>query len=107
MESMFGKKFENHDCPELTRCFLNAITLGQTFDDNFIFVKSDHRDIPMGRWQTVTVRKLRAIIPPCEMVKLRLIMILFIHKEIMDTSNFLLTPVNFEEMWMRNSFKVL
>ena len=73
-ESMFGKKFENHDCPELTRCFLNAITLGQTFNDNFIFVQS--------------VRKPRAIMPPCEMVKLRLIMISFIHKEIMETSEF-------------------
>ena len=85
---MFGKKFENHDCPELTRSFLNAITLGQTFNDNFIFVRSDRHDIPMGRWQTGTFRKPRAIIAPCEMVKLRLIMISFIHKEIMDTSEF-------------------
>ena len=29
--NMFGKDFENQDCPELTRCFLNAITLSQTF----------------------------------------------------------------------------
>ena len=68
--------------------FLNAITLGQTFNDNFIFVKSDHCDIPMGRRQTGTFRKPRNIIPPREMIKLRLVMISFIHKEIMSTSEF-------------------
>ena len=72
----------------MTRCFLNANTLGQTFIDNFIVVKSDCRDILMGRWKTGTFRKPRTIIPPCEMVKLRLIMISFIHKEIKDTSEF-------------------
>ena len=64
--NMFGKDFENHDSPELTRCFLNVITLSQTFNDGFIFTKGDQGFIPLGRWQTswCGYRKPRNIIPP-------------------------------------------
>ena len=43
---MFSKKFENHNSPELTGCYLRAITLGQTFNDNFVFVGKDTNHIP-------------------------------------------------------------
>ena len=33
--NMFGEVFENHDCQELTLFFLNAVTLGQKFNDDF------------------------------------------------------------------------
>ena len=36
--NMFGKVFENHDCQELTSFFLNAVTLGQTFNDDFTMI---------------------------------------------------------------------
>ena len=89
--NMFGKDFENHDCPEFTRCFLNAITLSQTFNDDFIFTKGDQGFIPLGRWQTSMYgyRKPRNIIPPCEMIRLRLIMVSFMHKEIMHSREFI------------------
>ena len=45
---MFGKKFENHDSPELTRCYLRAITLGQTFNNDFVFCWKRHQPHPIG-----------------------------------------------------------
>ena len=53
---MFGKHFENHDSPQLTRCYLRAITIGQTFNDNFVFVGKDTNFIPSGRWETSIYR---------------------------------------------------
>ena len=35
---LFGRQFENMDCPDLTKCYLRAITLSQTFNDDFVFV---------------------------------------------------------------------
>ena len=80
---MFGKSFENHDCPELTKFFLNAITLGQTFNDHFTFIRGDGICIPLGMWQTNLERWFQVVLL-CEMVKLRLIIISFIHKEIQN-----------------------
>ena len=85
---MFGKKFENHDSPELTRCYLQAITLGQTFNDDFVFVGKDTNHIPSGRWQTMVFRQTRRIVPPCELAKIRLMMMAFVNKEIMDSNQF-------------------
>ena len=76
-KKMFGKCFENHDCPELTRHFLNAITLGQTFMDGFSFIRGS--SIPLGRWQT-NLQRTKEILHLCEMVNLRSMMVSFIHK---------------------------
>ena len=50
--NMFGEVFENHDCQELTLFFLNAVTLGQTFNDDFTMIRGDESCIPVGKWQT-------------------------------------------------------
>ena len=36
---LFGRQSENMDCPDLTKCYLRAITLSQTFNNNFVFVE--------------------------------------------------------------------
>ena len=84
---IFGKKFENHDSPELTRCYLRAITLGQTFNNDFVFVGKDTNHIPSGCWQTMVFRQMRRIVPPCELAKITLMMMAFVHKEIMDSNH--------------------
>ena len=50
-ENMFGRVFENYDCPELMKIFLNAITLSQTFNDDFTFVRGENV-VPLGKWKT-------------------------------------------------------
>ena len=35
---LFGKEFENMDCPILTRNYLHSVTLGHTFNDDFVFM---------------------------------------------------------------------
>ena len=42
---LFGRQFENMDCPDLTKCYLRAITLSQMFNDDFMFVGKT-KDIP-------------------------------------------------------------
>ena len=51
-KNMFGRVFENHDCPELTKVFLNVITLLQTFNDDFTFVRGDENVVPLGKLAT-------------------------------------------------------
>ena len=79
---MFSKKFKNHNNPELTGCYLRAITLGQTFNDNFVFVGNNTNHIPSGHWETIVFKQMRRIVPPCELAKIRLLMMAFVHKEI-------------------------
>ena len=85
-ENMFGKVFENHDCPELRKIFLNAIMLLQSFNDDFTFVRGEN-GVPSGKWQTKLERRLQ-LIPPCELIKLRLIMVSFVHKKILNRFQF-------------------
>ena len=85
--NMFGKTSENHDCPELAKFFLNAITLGQTFNDDFTLIRGDGIYVPLGTWQR-NLERWCQVVPPCEMVKLRLIIISFVHKEIMNQWEF-------------------
>ena len=73
---MVGTSFENHDCLELTKFFLNGITLGQTFNDDFTFIRGDGICIPLGMWQ-MNLERWFQVVPLCEMVKLRLILISF------------------------------
>ena len=65
---MFGRVFKNHDCPELTKIFLNAITLSQTFNDDFTFVRGgDENVVPLGKRQTKMERWLQ-VNPACELI---------------------------------------
>ena len=75
---MFDKRFENHDCPELTKYFLNAVMLTQTFMDDFSFAHGKS-SIPLGRWHTNLHRDFK-IMPRCEIVNLHIMMVSFIHK---------------------------
>ena len=88
LKRMFGKFFENHDSPQLTRCYLCTITLGQTFNDDFVFVGKDANYIPLRRWQTMIFRQMRRIVPPCELAKNRLMMMAFVDKQIMGSNQF-------------------
>ena len=72
----------------MTRCYLRAITLSQTFNDDFVFVGKDTNYIPSGRWQTMVFRQTRRIVLPCELAKIRPMMMAFVHKEIMDSNQF-------------------
>ena len=47
-ERIFGKSFENIDCLSLTQCYTRAITLGQTFNDDFVLVGKVEDEIPIG-----------------------------------------------------------
>ena len=60
---IFGKSFENIDCLSLTQCYAHAITLGQTFNDDFVFVGKVEDEIPIGR-SSKKVREINMIIPP-------------------------------------------
>ena len=88
-DAIFGQTFENHDSNDIIRHCFNAITLGQTFMDDFGLIQGsnaidrDHSpSIPVGNWQTDLYRKL-SVLPPCDMVNMQLMMISFIHKLIM------------------------
>ena len=62
-ERIFGKSFENIDCLSLTQCYACAITLGQTFNDDFVFVGKVEDEIPIGH-SSKKVREINMIIPP-------------------------------------------
>ena len=66
---------------------MNAITLGQTFNDDFTLIRGDGIYVPLGIWQT-NLERWSQVVPPCEMVKLRLIIISFVQKEIMNQWEF-------------------
>ena len=82
---LLGRQFENMDCPNLTNCYLRAITLSQTFNDDFMFV-AKAKDIPCTRLHANKGRAINTTVPPCELTKIRLMMMVFIHKEIMVES---------------------
>ena len=82
---LFGRQFENMDCPDLTKCYLRAITLSQTFNNNFVFVGKT-KNIPCTRLHADKGHAINTTIPLCELSKICLMMMTFIHKEIMVES---------------------
>ena len=73
------------DCPSLTKCYSRAITLSQTFNDDFVFVGKTN-DIPCTRLDAEKGHAINTTVPPYELTKISLMMIAFIHKEIMVES---------------------
>ena len=72
-EYLFGKSFENLDCPKLTSCFLRSITLSQTFNGDFTFVGRTG-EIPCSKlWRDVG-RPVKQVLLLCVLAKLRLAM---------------------------------
>ena len=84
----FGKEFENMDCPDLTRTYLRAITLGQTFNDEFTFVSLPHDYIPCSAMHSEKRRSTNVTMSSCELAKMRLMMMAFIHNEVSRVSPF-------------------
>ena len=70
-ESIFGKSFDNIDCPSVVNVCFRCCTLGQTFNDNFLLTRQRKASSSM------IVSK---VIPPCTLSKVRLMMMCFIYK---------------------------
>ena len=51
------------DCPDLTKCYLRAITLSQTFNDDFVFVGKT-KDIPCTRLHADKGHVINTTVPP-------------------------------------------
>ena len=50
---LFGKSFENMECPSLMKCYMRCITIGQTFSDTFSFVDLEKCHIPCSFFKMV------------------------------------------------------
>ena len=61
------------------------ITSSQTFNDDFMFVGKT-KDIPCTRLHADKGCAINTTVPPCELTKIHLMMMAFIHKEIMVES---------------------
>ena len=85
---LFGKEFENMDCPDLTRTSLCAIKLGQTFKDEFTFVSLPRDYIPCSAMHSEKRRSMNVTMSPCELAKMHLMMMAFIHNEVARISPF-------------------
>ena len=86
---MFGREFENHDCPSLTKNYLRCITLDQTFSDDFVFVGLNLKYIPCSLMHNESRHPLNQVVPPCKLAKIRHVMIAFINSEILPKDCFL------------------
>ena len=80
---LFGHDFKNEECPDLTKCHLRTISLSQTFNDDFVFVEKSV-DIPHDHLHNNNGRTINEQVPPCELMCIRLMMMSFIHKEILS-----------------------
>ena len=76
-EKLFGRSFENMDCPSLTRCFAPVITSSLTFKDDFVFVGRIANDIPFSRLHYDYIydymRLVVTVIPHCKLSRIQLI----------------------------------
>ena len=77
-ERLFGKQFLNVDCPCVIRTCFRCITLGQTFNDDFTMDLRVEND--RGQEET----KLRSTMPSCLLTKVRLLMMCFIHRFVLE-----------------------
>ena len=69
-ESIFGKSFDNIDCPSVVNVCFRCCTLGQTFNDNF----------SLTRQRKTLSTIVSKVIPPCTLSKVHLMMMCFIYK---------------------------
>ena len=79
---LYGKEFENMDCPVVTKNYLRSITLSQMFKDEFTFVGMDLKYIPCSSKHSEKRHSLNMVVPPCKLAKMRLIMTAFIHNQL-------------------------
>ena len=69
-ESIFGKSFDNIDCPSVVNVCFRCCTLGQMFNDNF----------SLTRQRKTSSTIVSKVIPPCTLSKVCLMMMCFIYK---------------------------
>ena len=79
---LYEKEFENMDCRNLVKNYLHAVTLTQTFSDDFTFFKMDLNYIPCSSMHSKKRGPINEVVPPCELAKMHLIMIGFVHSQI-------------------------
>ena len=77
-ERLFGKRFLNVDCPSVIRTCFRCITLGQTFNDDFTMDLRAEND--RGQEETI----LRSTMSSCLLTKVRLLIMCFIHRFVLD-----------------------
>ena len=66
-------------------------------------IKGDESRIPVGKWQT-NLERYAQVIPPCQLINLRLIMMSFIHKEIQNQHEFRKSKLNVQELIANHIF---
>ena len=77
-ERLFGKQFLNIDCPSVIRTCFRCITLGQTFNDDFTMdLRAEN-----NRGQEETI--LRSTMSSCLLTKVRLLIMCFIHRFVLE-----------------------
>ena len=66
----------------MVKNYLLAVMLAQTFSDDFTFFKMDLNYIPCSSMHSKKRRPINEVVPPCELAKMHLIMIGFVHSQI-------------------------
>ena len=79
---LYGREFENMDCPKLVKNYLHCITLNHTFSDDFTFVDLNLDYLPCTSRHSEKRRPLNLVVSPCKLAKIRLMMMTFVHKQI-------------------------
>ena len=79
---LYGREFENMDCPKLVKNYLRCITLSHTFNDDFTFVDLNLDYLPCTSRHSEKRRPLNLVVSPCKLVKIRLMMMTFVHKQV-------------------------
>ena len=88
-QRLFGKSFENMECPSLTKCYMRCITIGQTFSDTFSFVDLEKCYIPCSFFQEGDLwRLINKGVAPCLLSKMHHLMTAFIQSEIITRGMF-------------------
>ena len=85
---MYGKEFENMDCPSLVRNYLHAVTLLHMFNDDFTFVDLNLGYILCSSMHGKGRLSLNQVVPPCKLAKIRLMMMAFVHSQIQHVTLF-------------------
>ena len=85
---LYGKEFENMDCPNLVKNYLRGVMLSHTFNDDFTFVDFNSTCIPCSWMHSEKRRSLNKVVSQCEMAKMHLVMMSFVHNQIEHVSPF-------------------
>ena len=79
---LYGKEFENMDCPDLVKNYLHGVTSLHTFNNDFMFVVFNSTCIPCSWMHSEKRCSLNKVVSLCEMAKMCLVMMSFVHNQI-------------------------